>query len=285
MICPRRRIIANPQCNVTVLRHADGTAQHAILPWDEYQTLLRMAGERAAPAFPTTVPEMVRRAIAGGTHPVRAWREYRALNQGQLAAMVGISRAYLAQIEGGERTGTLEVMARIARALGRSIEDLIVQSADDFAGVAAALGAMPAKVKDLVAQIGRSAWRSRPASGAFSLLEHVCHLRDIDCDGYRVRVERMLTEKCPSLPDLDGDLLARERDYQSQDLSAALAAFTAVRLEIVARLAKLSPEERQRTGLMAGTKEITIEGLVDAMMAHDSAHLDELAALCQELSR
>ena len=29
--------------------------------------------------------------------------------------MIGISRAYLAQIEGGERTGTLEVMARVAR--------------------------------------------------------------------------------------------------------------------------------------------------------------------------
>jgi transcriptional regulator with XRE-family HTH domain len=216
---------------------------------------------------------------------VRAWREYRALNQGQLAAIVGISRAYLAQIEGGERTGTVEVMGRIARALGRSIEDLIVQGAEDFASVVATLGAMPAKVMDFVAQIGQAACRSKPASGEFSLLEHVCHLRDIDGDGYRVRLERMLTEECPSLPDLDGDRLARERDYQSQDLSAALAAFTAVRLEIVARLAKLNEKERQRTGLMAGTKEISIEGLVDAMMAHDSAHLDELGALCQELNR
>jgi transcriptional regulator with XRE-family HTH domain len=277
--------MANPQSSVTVLRHADGTAQHAILPWDGYQALLRMAGARGAQAFPAIAPDVVRQAIASGTHPVRAWREYRALNQGQLAAMVGISRAYLAQIEGGERTGTLEVMARIARTLGRSIEDLIVQSAGDFASVVATLGATPAKVKDFVAQIGQGAFQSKPASGGFSLLEHVCHLRDIDGEGYRVRLERMLTEECPSLPDLDGDRLARERNYQSQDLSAALAAFTAVRVEIVSRLAKLTEEERQRSGLMAGTKEITIEELVDAMMAHDSAHLDELGALSQELNR
>src|SRR5689334_1017594 len=271
--------MASPLSSVTVLRHADGTAQHAILPWDEYQALLRMA-ERGAPVFHAAVPDLIRQAITSGTHPVRAWRDHRTLNQGQLAAMVGISRAYLAQIEGGERTGTVEVMARIARALGRSIEDLIVRGADDFASVVATLGAMPAKVKDFVARMPESAWRSKPASGGFSLLEHVCHLRDIDGDGYRFRVERMLTEECPSLSDLDGDQLARERDYQRQDLSAALAAFTAGRLEIVARLARLSPEERQRTGLMAGTRKITIEGLVDAMMAHDSEHLDQLSELC-----
>jgi hypothetical protein len=144
---------------------------------------------------------------------------------------------------------------------------------------------MPAKVKDLVARIGQHAWRSRPARGGFSLVEHVCHLRDIDGDGYRVRLERMLAEQCPSLLDIDGDALAQERDYQSQDLSAALAALTATRWEIVARLAKLAPEERQRTGLMAGTKEITIEGLADAMLAHDSEHLDQLADLCRGVGR
>jgi transcriptional regulator with XRE-family HTH domain len=274
----------NTQQNITILRDTDGAERHAILPWDDYQALLRSAEGRGVRPGQPPVPHVVRQAIAGGTHPVRAWREHRGLNQGQLAAIVGISRAYLAQIEGGERTGTLDVMARIARALGRSIEDLIAQTADDFAGAVATLGAMPAKVKDVAARIPESKWRARSASGAFSLLEHVCHLRDIEGDGYRMRLQRMLTEECPSLPDIDGDALAKERDYQSQDLSAALAAFTATRLETVARLARLTPEERQRTGLMAGTREITIDGLADAMMAHDSEHLDELAERLMELA-
>ncbi|WP_162916719.1 DinB family protein [Dongia deserti] len=268
--------------DVTILRHADGTAQHAILPWDEYQALLRAAEGRGAPPFPPAIPGAVQQATAQGTHPVRAWREYRGLNQGHLASIVGISRAYLAQIEGGERTGTLEVMARIARALDRSIEDLMALASNDFAVIVATLGAMPAKVKDLASPISESRWRSRPASGAFSLLEHVCHLRDIDHDGYRLRLQRMLAEEQPSLPDIDGDELAKERDYQSQDPTAALAAFTATRLEIVARLAKLTAEERRRTGFMAGAKEVTVEGLAEAMMAHDSAHLDEMAELLSE---
>ena len=275
--------MANFQHDVTVLKHPDGTAQHAILPWDQYQALLHAASARGA-GFGPFIPEEVRRAVAGGIHPVRAWREHRGLNQGQLAAIVGISRAYLAQIEGGERTGTVEVMVRIARALGRAIEDLIASGAEDFGGKVATLGAMPAKLKDIVARIGEQAWRSKPVSGGFSLLEHVCHLRDIDSDGYRVRLERMLAEQCPALPDIDGGTLARERNYQGQDLSAALTAFAATRLGIVARLAKLSRDERQRTGLMAGTQEITIEGLVEAMVAHDSEHLDQLDQLCGELA-
>ncbi len=266
--------------NITVLRHADGTAQHAILPWPEYQALLRAAGGHG---LQPPIPPEVRQAVADGVHPVRAWREHRGLNQGQLAAMIGISRAYLAQIEGGERTGTLEVMARIARALDRPIEDLIASGPDTFVTAAASLGAMPAKLKEIAASLPQAAWQSKPAGGGFSLVEHVCHLRDIDGDGYRVRLERMLTEQHPTLPDLDGDALARERVYQSADLATALTSFTATRLAIVARLAKLSPEERRRTGLMAGTTEITVEGLVAIMAAHDSEHLDQLNDLVSEI--
>jgi transcriptional regulator with XRE-family HTH domain len=268
------------QTNITVLRQADGTAQHAILPWQQYQALLRAAEGRG---LEPPVPDEVRQAIAAGVHPVRAWREQRGLNQGQLAAMIGISRAYLAQIEGGERTGTLEVMARVARALDRRLEDLIAPGPDNFAQASAGLGAMPAKLKEIVAALPQAAWRTTPAGGGFSLVEHVCHLRDIDGDGYRLRLERMLTEECPSLADLDGDALARERAYQSADLATALSSFTATRLAIVARLAKLSLDERRRTGLMAGTTEITVEGLVEIMTAHDSEHLDHLNDLVREI--
>lgn len=272
--------------NVTILRDAEGVAQHAVLPWSEFEALKRAAQSNGATRATgqRQLPRPVRQAIAEGSHPIRAWRDHRQFSQAQLAALVGISRAYLAQIEGGERTGTLEVTARIARALGCLIEQLIAPDAEDFSGMVATLGAMPAKLADITAQIPRAAWRRRPAKGGFSLLEHVCHLRDIDNDGYRVRVERMLVEERPSLVDIDGGALARERDYQSQDLMDALSAFTATRREVAARLARLTPEERQRTGLMAGG-EITIEGLAGAMQAHDSEHLDQLNELCAELGK
>ena len=147
----------------------------------------------------------------------------------------------------------------------------------------AVLAAMPAKLKAIVEAIPETLWRAQPKAGGFSLVEHLCHLRDIDGDGYRVRIERMLSEDRPMLPDIDGAQLAVERDYKVQDARAALDTFSATRWAIVGRLGKLDATERRRKGLMAGTHEIDIEGLVSAMLTHDSEHLDELEGLSAEL--
>ena len=269
------------QSNITVLRQADGTAQHAILPWQEYQALLRAAEGRG---LEPPVPGEVRQAIAAGVHPVRAWREQRGLNQGQLAAMIGISRAYLAQIEGGERTGTLEVMARVARALDRRLEDLIASGPDNFAQAAASLGAMPAKLKEIAAALaaggvaveagGRRLFAGRAClPSARHRRRRLSPAAGAHADGAAPHPARP-RRRCAG----QGARLPERRIWPP--LSTG---FTATRLAIVARLAKLSPDERRRTGLMAGTTEITVEGLVEIMTAHDSEHLDQLNDLVREI--
>jgi len=42
----------------------------------------------------------------------------------------------------------------------------------------------------------------------FCAIEHVCHLRDIERDGYHVRIRRLLTEDNPSLWHLPVFLIA-----------------------------------------------------------------------------
>jgi transcriptional regulator with XRE-family HTH domain len=261
--------------DVTVLRGPDGTPHHAVLDWQAYEALRRAAATTGGGA----PPDAVLRRQREGASPVRAWREHVGLSQAQLAALVGISRAYLTQIETGERTGTIEVMARLARILGCSIERLIRADADDFAAKVARLARMPADVREHMAAVPRTAWTTRPADGSFSLVEQVCHLRDIDADGYRVRIARIRSEDAPALPDLDGEALAQERRYQEQDLQRAYAAFVDARAAIVEQLRGLAPEQRARSGVMESVGTITIDGVVDAMIAHDSGHLEELAAL------
>jgi transcriptional regulator with XRE-family HTH domain len=279
-----------------ILRDRDGAPQHVVLPWDAFQRYLNdtsarpgvseavAQGSRRLPVdIAAEVPGEVLRREADGMHPVRAWREWRGHSQAQLATLVGISRAYLAQIETGERIGTLEVTARLARCLGCLIEDLVREPADGFSGRVAVLARMPGQVRALVDAVARERRRARPIAGGFSVTEHVCHLRDIDAEGYSVRLECMLTMDNPPLTGIEGDVLARERDYQSQSLDDAFAIFAEARAGIVERLARLGPDERQRTGLMGGTNPITIDDLVSAMLTHDSSHLDEMAALRNEL--
>src|SRR5271169_1684839 len=93
------------------------------------------------------------------------------------------------------------------------------------------LAQTPQRIAAMVAGLADVALRRRPAPGIFSPLEQVCHLRDIEQDGYKRRVRRILDEDNPLFEDLAGDRLAIERDYQSQDLSDALDAFARARRE------------------------------------------------------
>ena len=153
-----------------------------------------------------------------------------------------------------------------------------------FAAKLAALAEMPVEFATIAAAIPAAQRRTGARDGNFSLHQHLCHLRDIEIEGYRARIERMLAEERPALADLNGATLARARDYHRQDLGTAEAAWAAIRADLVRRLAGLTPEQRRRTGVMEGVGEITIDGLVEMMLAHDAEHRRDLAALRDELA-
>lgn len=141
------------------------------------------------------------------------------------------------------------------------------------------LGQTPQRVAALVAGYSESELRRRPAPDSFSALEQACHLRDIERDGYLRRVSRMLAEADPQFEDLDGAKLAIERDYHSQSLVDALAAFGDARRESVRILQNAGDAGLARTGHFRGSAPITLADLADMMRSHDSEHLKELAEL------
>jgi DNA-binding XRE family transcriptional regulator len=57
--------------------------------------------------------------------PLAFWRRRSGLTQGRLAELVGISQAFLSQLELGLRTGSIGLHAKLAHALGVRIEDLV----------------------------------------------------------------------------------------------------------------------------------------------------------------
>jgi len=70
-------------------------------------------------------PAAVAHAIADGTHPVKAWREYRGLAQDALAVAARISVPFVSQIESGRRTGSAATLRRLARALDVPIDAIV----------------------------------------------------------------------------------------------------------------------------------------------------------------
>lgn len=57
---------------------------------------------------------------------IRTLREEQGLTQGQLAAMIGNdTKQYISALEKGDKNVTIDVLCRIAEALGANVSDLI----------------------------------------------------------------------------------------------------------------------------------------------------------------
>ena len=79
------------------------------------------------------------------------------------------------------------------------------------------LDSMPEFLDAALEEAGDERLKRRPSAEEFCLLEHACHLRDLEREGYLVRLRRMLFEKAPALEGFDGATIARERNYLEQD--------------------------------------------------------------------
>ncbi len=115
----------------------NGKPEWAVIPFSEYEKL-REALEDAEDikdietnlkaiqdGAEIAIPGEVTFAILDGTNPIRAWREYKHIKMNALAKNVGISSAYLSQIENNKRNPTIDTLKNIAKELDIDIETLI----------------------------------------------------------------------------------------------------------------------------------------------------------------
>lgn len=120
----------------------DGVPEWAVIPYKEY-TELRHAVEvlediRAYDSAKQSIadgeeliPASVTFAILDGKNPIQVWRKHRGLTLQQLADKARISRPYLSQLESGKRSGSADVLRRIADSLDISLEDVIGYDVED----------------------------------------------------------------------------------------------------------------------------------------------------------
>jgi len=113
--------------------HAGGE-DLVVIPRADYEALLARAGDPASEDLLTArivdatsaklakgediaLPGAVWDAIEGGEPPLRAIRKYRGLTQSAVAARAGLRQGYIADIEGGRKTGSAASLKAIAAAL------------------------------------------------------------------------------------------------------------------------------------------------------------------------
>jgi DinB superfamily len=115
-------------------------------------------------------------------------------------------------------------------------------------------------------------WEGIP-SEPLTAIEQICHVRDIEIEGYHVRFHRTLNESHPTLASLDTEGLARERSYGAQDVTQAFLAFREARIQTITLLSTLTPNEWHRTAVFEGYGSLTLLSLVHYLCSHDQQHL------------
>jgi predicted transcriptional regulator len=115
----------------------NGKPEWAVIPFKEYQKLqealedaedirdIESSIKALQDGREITIPGEITFAILEGTSPIRAWREYKNIKMNELSKKVGISPAYLSQIENDKRNPTIDTLKTIARELDIDIDMLI----------------------------------------------------------------------------------------------------------------------------------------------------------------
>ena len=75
----------------------------------------------------TRVPHDVALAMIRGQSPILAFRNQQRLTLRELSDRTGISASYLSEIERGHKNGSASALAKIASALGTTVDSLIIE--------------------------------------------------------------------------------------------------------------------------------------------------------------
>lgn len=117
-----------------------------------------------------------------------------------------------------------------------------------------------------------ASWDGVP-SEHFTAIEQVCHVRDIEVEGYQVRFKRTLEEASPFLPSIDSETIAKQRDYGRAEVAQVFTDFRAARVTTLALLRSLSDSQLERPAVFEGYGPVTLRGLVHYLCSHDQQHL------------
>jgi FMN phosphatase YigB (HAD superfamily) len=128
----------------------------------------------------------------------------------------------------------------------------------------------------LLTGLAPEVWSKRPAPGAWSLTEIVCHLRDLDHEVHAPRLALILSADSPFLPGVDTDPWAEERRYASQSGPDALATLTERRIRTLRLLESIPSEAWDRPARHALLGPTTLAEVAAIAAEHELLHLADI---------
>lgn len=146
------------------------------------------------------------------------------------------------------------------------------------------LDAAPAAIGAMCSSLSPDEARFKPPSGAWSILEIVCHLVDEETDDFRARIESTLRDPAVKWPLTDPEGWAAQRNYADQDLAAKLQQFTDERAKTITWLRSLKSPDWQAAYQHPRIGPVRAGELLVAWPAHDALHIRQIAKRLFEIA-
>lgn len=169
--------------------------------------------------------------------------------------------------------------------IDRTPKELLQPDFSDPQAMLAILRATPAALNTLCTGLPDEIWLQSPQPGEWGLTQIICHLRDVDTEVNLSRMQDMSRTKNPFLPGIDTDRWADERGYIAQDGRLALRQFNIARIQLLALLEGLTPQEWELRARHAIFGPTTLHELVSIIVGHDQLHVRQASRLIKTSQR
>lgn len=126
--------------------------------------------------------------------------------------------------------------------------------------------------------------RFKPPSGAWSILEIVCHLADEETDDFRARLRLTLESSDEEWSPIDPERFALDRCYNTQNPKQVIDRFVHERCESIAWLRSLHEPDWSLARPHKVFGKISAGDILAAWPAHDALHLRQIAKRLYELA-
>jgi hypothetical protein len=133
-----------------------------------------------------------------------------------------------------------------------------------------------AAVEHMTRSITPRQWSTRPKDGGWAPVEILCHLRDVDLEVNRPRLERILAENEAFISAVSPDQWAEERDYLAQSGPDATHSFANSRTALLRILESLDSDQWSKGARHALLGPTNLVEIISVASDHDLLHLAQL---------
>lgn len=139
--------------------------------------------------------------------------------------------------------------------------------------VLATLQSTPAVFAEIARGLQPEAWTRRPGKTEWNLIEILAHLRDVDREVNFGRIRSTMRGDNPFLPGANTDSWVRERNYTTEEGTAALMEFTQTRTNLLNLLDGLDDDKLNKPARHAIFGPTNLKELLEFIATHDRNHI------------